>query len=103
MAIILHSCFKKLGSFISKADLCCNAEKHYNSPTCCFSLLLTQALSSIHTSCLHAEAAGNMAGDLIFLAAVSLLSAFQQCKICGIAWLGLGEVSTGSEVLEIIL
>lgn len=103
MAIILHSCFKKLGCSISRADLCCNAEKHYNSPTCCFSLLLTQARSPMHTSCLHVEAAGNMAGDSVLLAAVSLLSAFQQCKICGVAWLGLGEVSTGSEVLEIIL
>jgi len=43
-----------------------------------------------------------MAGGLVLLAAVSLLTTFQQCKICGVAWLGLGEVSTGSEVLEIV-
>lgn len=81
LAAVLHSCLKTLvlkswSVLFPGQAFVAMLKKHCKSPTCCFTLLLTEMLSPVHTSCWHTETAGNMAGDLILLMAGSCLSSF---------------------------
>lgn len=100
-AVTSHS-FQKGRHFSSQGSPLSQYRKTLQFPHPSSSLLLSGA--PCPTRALHTlGAAGNMAGDLALLAVVSLLSALQQGSSPGAAGLGLGEVSSCSAALEIIL